>query len=199
MKTRLTIIIISIFLGLGLQAQEVPGLLDEAGSEYKAGNLEDARFALQQALNGINQAIGRDILELMPEELGGMPKVAEEDDVTGVNVGFAGLFVSRNYRNETSDASMEIVSDSPLLGSIGMLLSMPTFLNSDPNQKRIKVDGQKALLTKSASEEGPVSYDVQLVFGSSLFTFRTNGVENEDDVISMLDKIPLREIIEVAQ
>ena len=199
MKTRLTIIIISIFLGLGLQAQEVPGLLDEARSEYKAGNLENARFALQQALNGINQAIGRDILALMPEKLGGMPKVAEEDDVTGVNVGFAGLFVSRNYRSETSDASVEIVSDSPLLGSIGMLLSMPTFLNSDPNQKRIKVDGQKALLTKSTSEEGPVSYDVQLVFGSSLFTFRTNGVENEDDVISMLNKIPVREIIEVAQ
>lgn len=193
-----TLIIILFFAVAGMQAQEVPGLLSEAGSSYKSGNTEDARFALQQALNGINQAIGRDMLALMPDQLGGMDKVAEEDDVTGTNMGFAGLYVSRNYKAENKDVSVEIVSDSPLLGSINALLSMP-MLVSDPNQKRIKVDGQKALLSRTLDEEGPVYYDVQIVFGSSLFTLKTTGVEEEKEVIAMLEQIPVREIIDVAQ
>ena len=72
--------ILSIVLMVALQArsQEVPALLDEAAGAYKNGNLEDARFALQQALNGINQAIGRDILEMMPQQLGDMTTIAEK-------------------------------------------------------------------------------------------------------------------------
>ena len=193
-----TLMMILFFAIAGIQAQAVPGLLSEAASSYKSGNTEDARFALQQALNGINQAIGQDMLALMPDQLGGMDKVAEEDDVTGTNMGFAGLYVSRNYKAENKDASVEIVSDSPLLGSINALLSMP-MLVSDPNQKRIKVDGQKALLSRTADEEGPVYYDVQIVFGSSLFTMKTTGVEEEKEVIAMLEQIPVRKIIDVAQ
>lgn len=199
MKTRFTtILILAVFLGFGLNAQEVPKLLDEARSEYGSGNLENARFALQQALNGINQSIGEDMLALMPATLSGMEKLDEQDNVTGVNTGFAGLFVSRYYQGEGRDASVEIVSDSPLLGSINILLSMPVFLNSDPNQKRIKVEGQKALLTKSDNGES-VSYEVQLVFGNTLFTFHTNGISSEDEVLSLLDEIPVRQIIDVAQ
>ena len=196
------IFILSIVLMVALQArsQEVPVLLDEAAGAYKNGNLEDARFALQQALNGINQAIGRDILEMLPQQLGDMNAVAESDNVTGLNTGFAGLFVSRHYKGEVNHAEVEIMSDSPFLASINMLLSMPVFLASDPNQKRIKIDGQKALLTKTpAQEEQLVNYDVQLVFGNTLFTFTVTGIEDENQVTDMLDKIPVRGIMAVAE
>lgn len=198
-------IITTIILGLlctGLFAQSsdkpVPGLLDEAKSSYKSGDLENSRFALQQALNEINNAIGNDMLALMPESLGNMAVIEDEDNVTGINTGFAGLFVSRHYESETAAASVEIMSDSPLLGSINLMLSMPVFMASDPNQKRIKVDGQKALLTRSEGETS-TSYDVQLVFGDTLFTFRTDGIDSEDEVISLLDMFPVRDIIDVAR
>lgn len=193
-----TSIFVLLFAFVTTQAQEVPELLSDAGSNYESGNTEDARFALEQALNGINQAIGQEMLALMPDQLGEMDKIAEEDDVTGTNMGFAGLYVSRNYKGADKDASVEIVSDSPLLGSINALLSMP-MLVSTPNQKRIKVDGQKAILSRSDDDEGPVYYDVQIVFGSSLFTFKTTGVEEEKEVIALLDQIPVRQIIDVAQ
>lgn len=199
MKTKIYFTLIFLLAGAFIvKAQEVDELLSQAGSSYKSGNTEDARFALQQALNAINQAIGKDMLALMPDQLGGMDKIADEDNVTGTDMGFAGLYVSRNYSTEGKDASVEIVSDSPLLGGINALLSMP-MLVSDPNQKRIKVDGKKALLSRSESEDGPVSYEVQLVFGSSLFTFRTSGFDKENEVTAMLDQIPVREIIEVAE
>ena len=195
-------LILSIVLMVVLQArsQEVPALLDEASGAYKSGNLEDARFKLQQALNGVNQAIGRDILEMMPQQLGDMNAIAEEDNVTGMNTAFAGLFVSRHYKAEVNHAEIEIMSDSPFLSAINMMLAMPIFMASDPNQKRIKIDGQKALLTKTpAAEEQLVSYNVQLVSGNTLFTFTVTGIEDESKVTAMLDKIPVRGIMAIAE
>lgn len=204
-NTVTTIILALLFTGIYAQTSEkpVPGLLDDAKSAYKGGDLEDARFSLQQALNEINRAIGNDMIALMPESLGDMNAVKDDDNVTGVNTGFAGLFVSRNYKSENATASIEIMSDSPLLSSINLLLSMPVFMASDPNQKRIKVDGQKALLTRSEGEttDGTptVSFEVQLVFGDTLFTFHTDGINSEDEALSLLDRIPVKDIIDVAR
>mgnify|MGYP006279986817 CR=1 FL=1 len=199
MKTYITTLLISIlFLSLQGQTQDVAGLLSTARTDYQSGNLENARFSLQEALNGINQAIGRDMLALMPEKLGALEKDEEQDNVTGVNTGFAGLFVNRHYAGQDQSASVEIVSDSPLIGGIKTLLSMPAFLMKDPNQKRIKVDGQKALLTRNESETS-VGYEVQLVFGSTLFTFRTDGFDSENEVMAMLQQIPVREMVSVAE
>ena len=193
-----TILLILLFLGMKGQTQDVAGLLSTARGDYESGNLENARFSLQEALNGINHAIGRDMLALMPDNLGSLEKDVDQDNVTGVNTGFAGLFVSREYLDDNQNASVEIVSDSPLIGGIKTLLSMPAFLMKDPNQKRIKVEGQKALLTRNESETS-VGYEVQLIFGSTLFTFRTDGVDSENEVLAMLQQIPVKDLISVAE
>ncbi len=86
MKKILTLLTVAVFTvpGAFINAQDVTASLDEALSSYKSDNLEDARFALQGALNGINQAIGKEILAILPDEMNGMSKVEEGDNVTGV-------------------------------------------------------------------------------------------------------------------
>jgi hypothetical protein len=185
--------------GAMVNAQEVPASLDNALSSYQSENLEDARFALQGALNGINQAIGKEILALLPEEMNGMARVETGDDVTGINTGFAGLFISRSYSAEDRNASIEIVSDSPLLAGINTILAMPGFLTSDENQKRIKIEGYKALLTRNTDGEGQVSYDLQMPFSGSLLTFQCAGIEDENEVIGMASGIPVNEIVAIAR
>ena len=185
--------------GAFISAQEVTTTLNEALSSYKSDNLEDARFALQGALNGINQAIGKEILAILPDEMNGMPKVETGDDVTGINTGFAGLFISRSYMAENRNASIEIVSDSPLLAGINTILAMPGFMTSDENQKRIKIEGYKALLTRSTDGEGMVSYDLQMPFSGSLLTLQCAGIEDENEVITMAKKIPVDEIVTIAR
>lgn len=179
--------------------QDVAQKLNTAKSSYKSGDLENTRFALQEALNEVNHTIGKEILALLPKSMGNMNAVPESDDVTGVNIGFAGLYVSRDYSGENNSSSFEIVSDSPLLSGISSLLTMSVFMAADPNQKRIKVDGYKALLTREESTEGAVSYNMQLPFGSSLLTFECDGVSSEEDVMSMINSIPVAEIVRVAQ
>lgn len=194
----LTIAVLSL-PGAFINAQEVTASLDEALSSYKSDNLEDARFALQGALNDINQAIGNEILAVLPDEMNGMQKVETGDNVTGINTGFAGLFINRSYTSESRNASIEIVSDSPLLAGINTILAMPGFMTSDENQKRIKVEGYKALLTKNTDNEGLVSYDLQMPLSGSLLTFQCEGIEDENEVIGMANKIPVDEIVTIAR
>jgi len=197
-KIFLAIAIIALPI-LILQAQDMDTRLNTARTEYKSGNLESARFELQQALTEINHAIGRDILALLPDKLAGMEKIEEQDNVTGINTMFAGLFVNRYYQGEDRSASVEIMSDSPMIGSLSIILNMPNFMVSDPNQKRIRVDGQRALLTKSTGENEQTRYEVQMIFGSTLFSLNCNGIDSENEVTAMLDKIPFKEIMKVAQ
>ncbi len=201
MKKILIILTVAVFTfqGAFLNAQEVTASLDEALSSYKSDNLEDARFALQGALNGINQAIGKEILAILPDEMNGMSKIETGDDVTGVNIGFAGLFISRSYTAEDRNASIEIVSDSPLLAGINTILAMPGFMTSDENQKRIKIEGYKALLTRNTDSEGMVSYDLQMPFSGSLLSFQCEGIEDENEVIGMVNRIPVDEIVAITR
>ncbi|HPE55949.1 MAG TPA: hypothetical protein P5514_05740 [Bacteroidales bacterium] len=201
MKTNIILaFIIVIALGLpGLSQNDVPKLLDEASSSYSSGDLENARFALQEALNGINQAIGQDILSQLPQTIGDMSIVENSDNVTGTNLGFAGLYVNRDYKSETSELNFQIISDSPMMAAISSMLSMSVFMAADPNQKRIKLDGYKALMTRNEDSEGVVSYDIQLPFGSSLMTFTVNGISDGDEVEQLLGEIPVGTIIEKAQ
>ncbi len=182
-----------------LRSQDVQARLDEAKSAYKSGNLENARFALQEALNGINQAIGQDILAILPSEINGLKFNDSLDDVTGTSAGFAGVYVSRDYAGENRIASVEIVSDSPMLAGITSLLNMPAFVGSSPDQKRIKVQNYKALMTRSGDEEGTVSYDVQMPFGNSLLSFSTEGIEAEKEVVDMVNSLPVDQIVKLAE
>ena len=192
-----TLIIIS---GIQVKAQDVQANIDEARSSYQSGNLENARFALQQALNSINQEIAGEILALLPSEMGNMPMVEGSDDVSGSSYGYAGLYVSRSYaRDTTASSSIEIVSDSPLLAGINALLAMPAIAYSDPNQKQIKINNYKAMLTKSGDDQGIVSYDIQLPFSSSLLTFQCTGIQDENEVIGMANTIPVDKIVKLTQ
>ena len=194
-----TAVLILLLFPWQVMAQDVPGQLNQAASAYGTGDLQGTRTALQEALNEINQVIGKEILDLLPATLAGMEKVAAQDNVTGANLGFAGLFVSRFYGSTDKNASIELVSDSPLMAGINALLSLPVFLNKDPNQKRITVKGYKALLTRSTDEAGNVSYDIQLPAGNSLLTFKCTGIPEENAVTGMINSLPLEEIMKKAQ
>jgi hypothetical protein len=192
-------IALTLLSGTNMFSQDIQANLDAARSSYQSGDLENARFALQEALNYINQAIGQEILGLLPSSVGGMEKTADGDNVTGTGMGFAGLFVNRTYTGANKNASVEIIGDSPMMAGINALLAMPAFLTSDPNQKRIKIGTYKALQTKSVDDQGIVTYDIQVPFTSSMLTFRCTGVPNENEVSGMANSLPVDKIAKMAE
>ena len=201
MKTSIQILVLIICFAVHFQAhsQDISASLSDAKSSYSSGSLDDARFALEQALQQIDQAIGKEILKILPTNLSGMEFLEQEDNVVGTNLGFAGLFVDRNYGQGGKSASIDIIGDSPLMAGLNAMLALPAIMTQgDGDQKRIKVDGYKSLLQKETSSEGAVSYTVQIPANSTLISLNVNGY-TENEVISMANNIPVAQIVKLAQ
>jgi hypothetical protein len=183
-------------------AQEFDKSLASAKSAYSSGNLEDARFNLENALREVDVAIGKEVMKVLPTTLGTLHYNAKEDNVTGMSASFAGLYVHRTYGTaQDKNAYIDIVSDSPMMAGISAILSMPMIMNSgDNNQKVIKVQGYKTLLTKQADENGQVTgYDVQTPFGNSMLTLHYSGNITEAEITKLANSIPIEKIVSVAQ
>jgi hypothetical protein len=183
-------------------AQNFDQSLASAKSSYSSGNLEDARYNLENALREVDVAIGREVMKVLPTALGALTYNAKDDNVSGQSASFAGLFVHRTYGTaEDKNAKIEIISDSPMLAGINAILSMPMVMNSgDGSQKVIKVQGYKSLLNRQADETGKVTgYDVQTPFGNSMLTLHYTGNITEADIEKLANSIPLEKIIAIAQ
>lgn len=194
--------ILSIGICTVVMAQEFDKNLASAKAAYSAGNLEDARFNLENALREIDIAIGKEVMKVLPTSLGTLAYNSKEDNVTGMSSSFAGLFVHRTFgAPEGKNAYIDVVSDSPVMAGINAILSMPVIMNSgDGNQKVIKVQGYKTLLTKQTDESGATSgYEVQTPFGNSMLTLHYNGNITEAEIIKLANTVPIEKIISVAQ
>lgn len=201
MRTYIITLALTLFCGISsvILAQDAGPKLSEAKSSYSTGSLDDARFALEQALQQIDQAIGKEILKILPTNLSGMEYKEQEDNVVGTNMGFAGLFVDRNYGLDEKNASIDIIGDSPLMAGLNAMLALPAIMtNNDGDQKRIKVNGYKSILQKETNDGEMASYSVQIPANSTLITLNVQGY-NESEVIAMANGIPVSEIVKLAQ
>jgi len=173
--------------------------ISTARSAYATGNLEDARFAMQQMLNDLDMEIGKEVLKMLPSEMGALAFNTGNDNVTA-NTGLLGVLIHRDYGTGEKICNLDLMSNSPLVGSINAILSVPFIGNSgDGTQKVVKIDGYKGMLQKSVNEESKrTDYTLQIPIGSTLLTL-TAPDTSEDEVIRMANTIPLSDITKLVQ
>jgi hypothetical protein len=193
------IVIIALFATVTLYAQDFNKDLTGARTAYAAGNLEDARFAMQQMLTDIDLLVGKEILKLLPAKMDTRASNPKTDNVAA-NTGLAGVVIHRDYGATDKTANIEIMGNSPLVASINAILSIPFVGNaSDGSQKVIKVQGYKGVLQKNTdTETNKTDYTLQLPINSTLITFTVQDL-NEADVIRLANTIPVGEIAKLVQ
>lgn len=196
---KLTLFILALFLSTAGFSQDFDKNIASAKNAYAGGNLEDARFAMQQVLNDLDMAIGKEVLKMLPTKMGASASNAANDNVTA-NTGLAGVIIHRDYGTAEKQISLDLMSNSPLVASINAILSIPFMGNSgDGTQKVIKVDGYKGMLQKSVDEETKkTDYTLQVPIGSTLLTFTAPNT-SEDEMIRMANTIPLSDITKLVQ
>ncbi len=192
-----SIILSLLFIGsLHLaQAQK----LAEAKASYASGDLENARFVLQEALIELDEIIGKEILALLPEELGDMKAILDEDENVATAAGFTGLYILRKYANADESQTLEltIMNDSPFMAMVSGFMTSPIG-GMVPGRKRIKIDGYKTMVEK-VQDADPTEYNFFLPFDQSLLTMNFKGVNSETDVTNMANKIPVGEIVAISK
>jgi len=194
MKVLLTIIVFTSLAGTCF-AQDFAKAIATAKTSYSAGKLEDAHFALQQAMQEIELTVGKEVLLLLPPKIDVMDIVPKEDNVSS-NVGFVGATIHRVYQKNGRKADIEIISNSPLVAMMNTTLNTPMLggLMNDANNKTVKVQGYKGKLEKqSGSTSDKNSYELQIPLGSALITFKVDDC-SDTEILQFADTIPLLKI-----
>lgn len=194
------IILVLLAFSTVVSAQEFDKNIASAKSAYSSGDLENSRFALEQALHDLDVVIGKEILKLLPTKLGALSYNEKEDNVTGGSGVASGLFVHRSFGADLNSAKIDIINNSPLITSINAILAIPFIGNSgDGTQKVVKVQGYKAVLNKNANEEtGKTGYTLQVPLNNTLFTLEMDDT-NENEIQAFANSVPLSKIAQMAQ
>jgi hypothetical protein len=198
MKKILTLVFVLV-VGEMLQAQDFDKNLTVARTSYTSGDLENARFAIEQMLENLDVIIGKEILKTLPMKMGVLSCNEKQDNVTGG--GGTGLFIHRDYGTYPKSAKLEVINNSPLITSINAILSVPVMgaMMRDENQKVVKIQGYKSLLNKSINTEtGKTSYELQVPVNNTLVTLKLDDT-NEGEITSLSGTIPLAKIVQLGQ
>jgi hypothetical protein len=195
--------ILSIILGGGLTGfaqQNFATNISTAKTSYTSGKLEDAHFALQQALQEIDITIGKEVLKLFPAKMDSLNANMKDDNVSG-NSGYIGATIHRSYGVNEKRAELEVISNSPLIGSLNMFLnsSLGGFMN-DGKTKSVKVQGYKGRLTQQEGngENAKPTYRLEIPFNNALLSVNiTNSSDTE--VLKFANSLPLADIAKLIQ
>lgn len=191
--------ILSITLSLATIAftQEFAKQVSTARSAYASGKLDDSRFAMQQMLQEIDMVIGKEVLKILPAKMEEQAASTAKDQVTGTS-GFIGTAIHREYGTTDKMVTLDIITNSPLIGTFNAILSVP-FIANTGDQKVIKIDGYKAVVQKvSGATEGASDYEVQLPLHNNLITLKAPGY-TQDQVIKMANTLPTSQIAKMLQ
>jgi hypothetical protein len=192
------IILGCIFFSSNIFSQDFKTDIATAKTAYSSGKLEDAHFALQQAMQEVDIIIGKEVLALLPATMDKLSANTKDDNVMS-NVGFMGSTIHRTWgQNDSVDLS--IIGNSPLITTLNAFLSTPLLggMMSNGNNKIIKVQGYKGQLTKDDAGNGQTNYTIQIPLGSSLVTFVAKNT-TDTQIMAMANTLQLQQIAKLLQ
>ncbi|MBA2746895.1 MAG: hypothetical protein H0U44_11780 [Flavisolibacter sp.] len=118
------------------------------------------------------------------------------DHVAG-STGFFGVVINRQYGTvDSTNITIDIIGNSPFLEAINSLLTLPMMSGGD--QKVIKINGYKALLSKVSGDNETTSYEIQLPINNSLISFKAPGYTQEQ-LLKLANTLPVAEMAKMLQ
>jgi hypothetical protein len=158
--------------------------LADAESSYKAGSYGEARYAVQQAMVGVELELGKKVLENMPAMVSGLPKTEGADQVTSTGYGWAGLTIHREYLKDDKQLTATVANNSVWMSAVNMYMANGGYAqttNGEQNWKQTKVKGYKAIIEYDQSS----GYKLSLPLGqTSLLVWEGVNFANEQEMMS---------------
>ncbi len=151
--------------------------IDQAVKQYKSGDFAGAASNLDYAAQLVRQKKSEKMKEILPAPLDGWQAKEASAQAVGTAVLGGGVTVSREYRRDNATVTVEIVSDSPVLQSVMMMLSNPMFAGASGGTLRT-IKGQRGIIKyDAAAKRGEVSI---VVGGRFMVTVKGSQVQEQD-------------------
>jgi len=136
MKRVIKLSMVALMMTGMVVADEITEIMAETTESYKNGDYVQVKEDLLYVLELLKQKKGDTLKTLLPEPLEGWTAEDAKSESAGSAMLGGGTNISRKYKKDTSTVTISIVTDSPLMQSIGMMLSNPMF-SSGGTLKRI--------------------------------------------------------------
>lgn len=177
--------------GLITTPPDVNQNLADADLAFKANKYGEARFAVQQAMLGVELEIGNKVLKSLPASVLGLKAEAESDQVTSTGWGWVGLTIHREYSNSDKQLSLTIANNASWMSSVNAYLSAGGYAQTtggQQNWKQTKVKGYRAIIEYSESS----GYKLSVPLGqTSLVVFDGVNFASEPDMMAAASTIDL--------
>lgn len=181
--------------GLITSPPDVKANLSTAEDSFKGGNYGSARYAVQQAILGVEMEIGAKLLKSLPEKVSGLASQADQDGVSSSGWGWAGLVINRTYSSESKQFIFSIANNS-LLSAVNQFLmgsgaAIGQSTGGQQDWKQIMIKGNKAIIEYDADS----GYKLSIPLGqSSLLSFEGINFSSEQDMVAAVNEFNIDEI-----
>ncbi|MCF8031453.1 MAG: hypothetical protein K9K66_17785 [Desulfarculaceae bacterium] len=148
---RIALLALSLLMVLSLtlpaMADEISGQLEKGLKLYNDGKLSQAIGEIEFALAQLKQKKAEALSKIFPEAPSGWTAEKAKGSSAGGAMLGGGISASQRYRDGGKGrVKVEVVTDSPLIQSLAMMLSNPMFLQSGNAGKLVRFQGHKAVL-----------------------------------------------------
>lgn len=160
MKTSLVLLsrtlVVGLFFAAGaLRADDVTDSIDEAVKAYKNNDYAGAAQGLDAAAQLIRQKRADQFKALLPDAPSGWTAEDATSQAAAAAMFGGGVSAERHYTKGDSSVTIKLITDSPIMQSVLMLMSNPMFANADGG-KLERIKGQKAVF-KNKDGRGEVN------------------------------------------
>ena len=195
-------LIVSMILGMALfvaapaSADEIVEQLEAAIELYKEGNITEALEELDFATTQLRQKKGENMGALFPDALEGWKAEEFQSGAVGGAAFGGGITASRRYTKDGGgSAEIEVMSDSPMVQTMGALLSNPAIAGADKNTKLIRIKRQKMLLKTERENQAELTF---LVENKVLVQIKVEGLADAAEAAqAYAKKIDLKKLKEL--
>ena len=174
-RTLLFLSAASFLASVAARADDVTDSIDEAVKAYKAKDFSAAAQSLDAAAQLIRQKRGELFKAVLPDAPSGWKAEEATSQAAGAAMFGGGVSAERRYTKGDSSMTVKILTDSPLMQGMLMMVGNPMFANADGG-KLERIKGQKAIFK---NKDGSGSVNV-VVNGTMLVQIEGSQVTDAD-------------------
>lgn len=177
--------------GLVSTPPDVKENLASAETAFKGSNYGETRYAIQQAMLGVELQIGQDILKSLPTTLAGLKADSLQDQVTSTGWGWAGLTIQRVYVTGEKQLTFSVANNAIWMQAINMYLANGGYAQTSGGQqnwKQTKLKGHKAVIEYSDNS----GYKLTVPLGqTSLLMYEGINFASEQEMMTAAGQIDI--------
>jgi len=185
--------------GAGLTNTAPPDVLSNITKAESAGkdtNYSQVRYALQQAIMGVEIQLGRQILQSLPNTVDGLTKDTTKNVVSSTQFGWSNMTIQAVYSDGKDKQMTVMIGNIPMYASmVGLYFNNAYVQNNmteqNPNIKQVQVKGEKAIIQFDQS----TGYSLIAQLGqATVIAWQCVNFATEDEVMKAAESFDIANI-----